>query len=162
MLYNDTTWNRLNRVFNIFNPKVYRYLLAMNAFLLAWVVYCISIAKIAVGEWIFAFVLVNLLITPIYTGFPRAQVAGMIPTLLLPFNLVKGTINAALVLILYKPIRRALHAARLLPHAYTTEEEVGKGKRAWVSILVSIVGILVLAGALAAFLWVLHGNSVFW
>ena len=64
MLYNDTTWNRLNRVFNIFNPKVYRYLLAMNAFLLAWFVYCISIAKIAVGEWIFAFVLVNLLITP--------------------------------------------------------------------------------------------------
>ena len=64
MLYNDTTWNRLNRVFNIFNPKVYRYLLAMNAFLLAWVVYCISIAKIAVGEWIFTFVLVNLLITP--------------------------------------------------------------------------------------------------
>ena len=64
MLYNDTTWNRLNRFFNIFNPKVYRYLLIMNAFLLAWVVYCISIDEITVGEWIFAFILVNLLITP--------------------------------------------------------------------------------------------------
>lgn len=63
MLYNDTTWNRLNRFFNIFNPKVYRYLLAMNAFLLAWVVYCISIGEITLGEWIFVFILGNLLIT---------------------------------------------------------------------------------------------------
>ncbi len=64
MLYNDTTWNRLHRFFNIFNPKVYRYLLLLNGFLLNWIIYCLCIGKIAVGEWIFAFVLVNLLTIP--------------------------------------------------------------------------------------------------
>lgn len=64
VLYNDTTWNRLNRFFNIFNPKVYRYLVLINCFLLTWILYCLYIDKIAVAEWIFAFILVNLLIVP--------------------------------------------------------------------------------------------------
>jgi riboflavin transporter FmnP len=157
---NDTGWYGLimnfasSATFSVICAVMYRYRKKLSGAILGLILAVLTMVLVMMG--------LNLLITPIYTGFPRAQVAGMIPTLLLPFNLIKGTVNAALVLILYKPIRRALHAARLLPHAYTTEEEVGKGKRAWVSILVSIVGILVLAGALAAFLWVLHGSIVFW
>ena len=50
----------------------------------------------------------NLIITPFYMGVTSADVAAMIPTILLPFNLTKAVFNAALVFILYKPIARAL------------------------------------------------------
>ena len=61
-----------------------------------------------------AMVLWNWIITPIYMGYPRAAVAAMLPTVFLPFNLVKGGINAAITLLLYKPIVTALRKARLL------------------------------------------------
>jgi len=48
--------------------------------------------------------LANLIVTPIYTGMPVASVAQMIPTLLLPFNLIKASLNASLVALLYKPL----------------------------------------------------------
>ncbi len=50
----------------------------------------------------------NIFITPFYMGVGRAEVAGMIPTLLLPFNLIKGIVNAAITMIVYKPITSAL------------------------------------------------------
>lgn len=57
----------------------------------------------------------NYIITPLYMGVPREQVAGMMTTVFLPFNLVKGGINAALVLLLYKPVVGALRKAGLVP-----------------------------------------------
>ena len=60
-------------------------------------------------------VLWNYIITPYYMGVPREQVAGMLATTFLPFNLVKGGINAALALLLYKPLVTALRKARLIP-----------------------------------------------
>ena len=57
----------------------------------------------------------NLLITPIYTGMAVGDVAMMIPALLLPFNFAKAIFNAALVLILYKPMITALRRAKLIP-----------------------------------------------
>lgn len=51
----------------------------------------------------------NLVITPIYTGMPREAVMAMIPTAVLPFNLLKGGINAVITFILYKRISRFLH-----------------------------------------------------
>ncbi len=56
----------------------------------------------------------NLLITPIYTGTGVGAVAKMIPTLLLPFNFAKAIFNAALILILYKPVITALRKAKLI------------------------------------------------
>lgn len=58
--------------------------------------------------------LANLFITPFYLGVERAQVVEMIPTLLLPFNLIKSTLNAAVVLLLYKPLSNALVRAGLM------------------------------------------------
>ena len=46
----------------------------------------------------------NYVITPFYMGVPRAVVAGMLTTVFAPFNLAKGGINAALSLLLYRPI----------------------------------------------------------
>ena len=60
-----------------------------------------------------AMLLWNYIITPFYIGKPRATVAGMLMTVFLPFNLVKGGINAGLTLLLYKPVVNALRAAGL-------------------------------------------------
>ena len=56
----------------------------------------------------------NYLITPIYQGVPRDVVAAMLPTVFLPFNLVKGGMNMAATLLLYKPIVTALRKAGLV------------------------------------------------
>ena len=56
----------------------------------------------------------NWLITPLYMGVPRAQVAAMLATVFLPFNLAKGGINATLTMILYKPVVGALRKAGLV------------------------------------------------
>jgi riboflavin transporter FmnP len=53
--------------------------------------------------------LANLIITPIYTGMPRAAVAAMIPTIILPFNLIKAGANAAITFMVYKRISHFLH-----------------------------------------------------
>ena len=58
--------------------------------------------------------LANLFITPYYMGTTMEAVRGMIPTLLLPFNLLKGALNVGAVLLLYKPMSRALKKAGIL------------------------------------------------
>lgn len=59
----------------------------------------------------------NYLITPLYMGMPRETVAAMLPTIFLPFNFVKGGLNMALILVLYKPVVTALRKARLVPES---------------------------------------------
>ena len=58
--------------------------------------------------------LANYLITPLYMGVSRAEVGAMIPTLLLPFNACKAVMNAAAVLLLYKPLVSALRRMGLV------------------------------------------------
>ena len=60
-------------------------------------------------------VLWNYLITPLYQGVPREVVAGMLLPLFMPFNLVKGGLNMAATLLLYKPVVTALRRAGLVP-----------------------------------------------
>ena len=62
-------------------------------------------------------VLWNYLITPIYMKIPRDVVVTMLPTVFLPFNLVKGGLNMAIILLLYKPVVTALRKAKLLPES---------------------------------------------
>lgn len=50
----------------------------------------------------------NYLITPIYMGYPREAVADLLLPVFLPFNLLKGGLNAALTFLLYKPVVTAL------------------------------------------------------
>ena len=65
----------------------------------------------------------NYLITPIYQKVPRDVVVDMLPTVFLPFNLVKGGLNMAAALVLYKPVVTALRSAHLVPPS-----EKGTGK----------------------------------
>ena len=64
----------------------------------------------------------NYIITPYYMGVPRATVAGMMMSVFLPFNLVKGGINAGLTLLLYKPIVSALRKAHLAEPSKGTQK----------------------------------------
>ena len=46
----------------------------------------------------------NLILTPMWLGVPLDAVIAMIVPILIPFNLLKGLINAVLTLIIYKSI----------------------------------------------------------
>ena len=82
-----------------------------------------------------AMVLWNYLITPIYLGFPRAAVVPYLMPFFLPFNLIKGTINAAVTMMLYKPVSRAL---RMI-----TRETFKEEKKAVNNLAVAIVAAVV-------------------
>ena len=56
----------------------------------------------------------NYFITPYYMGMPREAVAAMLVPVFLPFNLIKSALNAAIAMLIYKPISRALHRAGLV------------------------------------------------
>lgn len=62
-----------------------------------------------------AMLLWNYLATPIYLKMPREAVADLLVPVFLPFNLVKGVLNAALTLVLYQPVTNALRRSHLLP-----------------------------------------------
>lgn len=57
----------------------------------------------------------NYIITPLYMGVPRAVVAGMLVPTFLPFNLVKGGLNAGITMLLYKPMSGALKKLPFMP-----------------------------------------------
>ena len=75
----------------------------------------------------------NWLITPLYMGVPREQVAAMLATVFLPFNLAKGGINATLTMILYKPVVGALRKAGLI------EDTDAKRTTKWGVLAISVV-----------------------
>ena len=56
----------------------------------------------------------NYLITPIYMEVPRSEIVKLLIPAFLPFNLLKGTLNAGLLMILYQPVVTALRRAGLL------------------------------------------------
>ena len=68
----------------------------------------------------------NYLITPIYMEMDRAFVASLLIPYFLPFNLVKGGLNMAVILLLYKPVVTALRRARLVPESQTIVQPGGK------------------------------------
>ncbi len=69
----------------------------------------------------------NYIITPMYMGMPREAIVKMLPTVFLPFNAFKGGLNAALTLLLYKPLMRALRLAHLVPE----DDAARKGTSMW-------------------------------
>ncbi|MDE6530665.1 MAG: ECF transporter S component [Lachnospiraceae bacterium] len=56
----------------------------------------------------------NYLIAPIYMGYPREAIVELLLPAFIPFNLVKGGLNAAITLLLYKPVVAALRRSNLL------------------------------------------------
>lgn len=56
----------------------------------------------------------NYLVTPLYMHVPRETVAGMLLPAFLPFNLIKGGLNAAITMLIYKPVVGALRRSNLI------------------------------------------------
>ena len=100
----------------------------------------------------------NLIVTPYYTGMPVGAVASMIPTLLLPFNLTKAMLNAGIVLILYKPISKALKSAKLVSR--TNEKDAGKVSYNMQTVIAAAANALIVV-SVAVMVIVLDGKFTF-
>ena len=77
-----------------------------------------AVIGLAVGVVVLVGVMLlwNYLITPLYMpGVTREAIVPMLPTIFLPFNLVKGGMNMALSVLLYQPVNNALRRMHLLP-----------------------------------------------
>lgn len=68
----------------------------------------------------------NYLVTPLYMGVERKVVKDMLMPIILPFNLVKGGLNMALILVLYKPVVTALRKTGLVPESQAVSQKTGK------------------------------------
>lgn len=112
-------------------------------------------------------ILFNLFIVPLYTpNYTTAAVAQMVPTLFLPFNMTKALLNAAIVLILYKPVSTAMKAAKVLPRSNSAlsegeSAENAKKKTLKFSLIVSAVALVIAAVCLIVFFVFLNGNVEF-
>ena len=87
----------------------------------------------------------NYIVTPFYMGVPRETVAGMLATVFLPFNLVKGGINAGLTMLLYKPVVGALRSAGLV-------EQRPSGKKSTFNLGFTLVSLAILLTFVLLFL----------
>jgi riboflavin transporter FmnP len=70
-----------------------------------------AIIALAAGTIIAVIVMciMNLIVTPVYMGAPRSAVVAMIPTVIIPFNLLKAGLNSVFTFILYKRVSGFLH-----------------------------------------------------
>ena len=93
----------------------------------------------SVGVTTAAMLAMNVLLTPIYQGVPRSVVISMLPTLFLPFNFAKTLLNAAIVLLIYKPVVNALRKAKIIEgKAMDTKF----GKQSVITIAISVVSLI--------------------
>ena len=79
------------------------------------------------------------LIAPIYMGYPRETVAKLLLPAFLPFNLIKGGLNTAIIMILYPPILTSLEHSRL------AEAPVSSTKRNWLIRILFILAFVLSA-----------------
>lgn len=90
----------------------------------------------------------NYLIVPIYMGTPRDAVAKLLLPAFLPFNLLKGGLNAAFTFLLYKPVTTALRKTGIVSAAAegNGKKPVGLWLAAGVIVITCILLILSLNG----------------
>jgi len=88
----------------------------------------------------------NYIITPLYMHVPREVVAGMLLPTFLPFNLVKGGLNAGITMLIYKPVTTALRRAGLLASSGS-----GAGKASF-NLTATLVSAFVVATCVIVFI----------
>ena len=100
----------------------------------------------------------NLLVAPLFNpALDRATVTAMLPTLILPFNLTKAVLNAALVLILYKPVSIALRYARVKIAGAKMETKMVTDTKT--NLLITLAGLALVAASLILFFVILGGEA---
>lgn len=112
-----------------------------------------AIIGMVTGTFLMTLVMVlwNYLITPIYMGYPREAVAQLLLPAFVPFNLLKGGINTALTLLIYKPLVTTLRKSNLL--VFTSADEPQKRK---FNLGMTLTGSLILISCIMIVL-VMHG-----
>ena len=112
-----------------------------------------AVVGLAVGVLfrLLGMVVFNYIITPMYFGMPRAAVVDLMPMIAI-FNLVKGTLNAALLMVIYPPVSAVLRRAGLVAPSMVKEGEESKQ----FSYLPLVVSLVVLLAAVAAVLKMLE------
>ncbi len=96
--------------------------------------------------------LLNLIITPIYMNVSLDVVKGLIFPLLLPFNLVKALLNAAVVLVIYKPVSTALKNIRALDGG---AEKLSFNKK---TLALTVAAAVVIVGCVLFLVFALNGQ----
>lgn len=94
----------------------------------------------------------DLIIIPNYKGVPVQAIVDMILPLLLPFNIVKGILNSAFAMLIYKPLTTALKKARLLS-GINVEGKMNKN-----TIIVAIVSVVVIILSIIYVFMVMGGS----
>ena len=87
-------------------------------------------------------ILWNFLLTPLYMGYPREAVVPLLPTVFLPFNLLKGGLNAAITMLLYKPVVITLRKANLIP-ASSSQGTAHGGSKISAGVMIGAAAVLV-------------------
>ncbi len=113
-----------------------------------------AVAGLAAG-WLLmvaAMMLWNYLIAPLYMNATREEVAALLLPAFLPFNLLKGGLNAAFTLLLYKPLVGAMRKSRILPPEPVREKNKSTAVLVLVAagllLVVCVVAILMLQGVI--------------
>lgn len=78
----------------------------------------------------------NYIMVPIYMNLPREQVVGMLMPVFLPFNLIKGILNASMTFLLYKPVIGTLRKTRMI------EAEAVGSKKTYIPLVIAACFIL--------------------
>ncbi len=75
-----------------------------------------ALLSLIIGTFVMVIIMLlwNYFLTPIYMGYPREAVAAMLLPQFLPFNLIKGILNTAITMLIYKPLVTALRKAGLI------------------------------------------------
>lgn len=93
----------------------------------------------------------NYLITPIYMGTPRDVVAGMLLPAFLPFNMLKGGLNSAITMLIYKPLSNIMRKAHVLPE--TQSAAGGEGHMKKYAFVYVIAGFVIATCAAVIIIW---------
>lgn len=93
----------------------------------------------------------NYLITPLYMGMPREAVAEMLLPYFLPFNMLKGVLNSALTMLIYKPLSNIMRKAHVLPETQSSAESGGHMKK--YAFMYVIAGFVIATCAAVIIIW---------
>ncbi|MDE7303093.1 MAG: ECF transporter S component [Oscillospiraceae bacterium] len=94
----------------------------------------------------------NYLITPLYMGMPREAVAEMLLPYFMPFNLLKGAMNSALTMLIYKPLSNIMRKTHLLPESSSSDAESGGHMKKYAFVYV-IAGFVIATCAAVIIIW---------
>ena len=81
--------------------------------------------------------LANIVVTPFFMKSSVEAVLELIPKVLLPFNFLKATLNASIVLALYKPLSNALKSIGVIKKG--ENEKLSFGKTSVLTLIIAII-----------------------